>query len=37
LEFSLERFPPGADPEEAAALTYFCLALFNLNEFIYVD
>ena len=27
----------GADPYAAAALTDFCLALFNLNEFVYVD
>ncbi len=26
-----------ADPYAAAALTDFCLALFNLNEFVYVD
>jgi hypothetical protein len=29
--------PDGADPYEAAALTDLCLALFNLNEFVYVD
>lgn len=29
--------PAGADPYRAAALTDFCLALFNLNEFVYVD
>src|SRR5262249_18723783 len=29
--------PAGADPYTAAALTDFCLALFNLNEFVYVD
>ncbi len=29
--------PEGADPFAAAALTDFCLALFNLNEFVYVD
>jgi hypothetical protein len=29
--------PDGADPHTAAALTDFCLALFNLNEFVYVD
>jgi Protein of unknown function (DUF1549)/Protein of unknown function (DUF1553) len=28
---------PGSDPHHAAALTDFCLAVFNLNEFIYVD
>lgn len=28
---------PGIDPHQAAALVDFCLALFNLNEFIYVD
>jgi hypothetical protein len=29
--------PDGIDPCSAAALTDFCLALFNLNEFAYVD
>jgi len=29
--------PADADPYAAAALTDFCLALFNLNEFVYVD
>jgi hypothetical protein len=29
--------PEGTDPHAAAALTDFCLALFNLNEFVYVD
>ncbi len=29
--------PAGADVHRAAALTDFCLALFNLNEFVYVD
>lgn len=29
--------PEGFDPYVAAALTDFCLALFNLNEFVYVD
>ena len=29
--------PDGTDPYGAAALTDFCLALFNLNEFVYVD
>jgi hypothetical protein len=29
--------PDGIDPCSAAALTDFCLALFNLNEFVYVD
>jgi hypothetical protein len=29
--------PDGVDPQQAAALTDFCLALFNLNEFVYVD
>ena len=29
--------PDGVDPQAAAALTDFCLALFNLNEFVYVD
>jgi hypothetical protein len=31
------QLPPSIEPEAAAALTDFCLALFNLNEFIYVD
>ncbi|MSR58747.1 MAG: DUF1553 domain-containing protein [Planctomycetaceae bacterium] len=30
-------YPAGTDPYAAAALTDFCLALFNLNEFVYVD
>jgi hypothetical protein len=29
--------PAGADPYAAAAFTDFCLALFNLNEFVYMD
>ena len=29
--------PQERDPYHAAALTDFCLALFNLNEFIYID
>jgi hypothetical protein len=29
--------PNGIDPAEAAALADFCLALFNCNEFLYVD
>src|SRR5262249_41115705 len=29
--------PPGSDPAAAAALVDFCLALFNRNEFLYVD
>ncbi len=29
--------PEGMEPYAAAALTDFCLALFNLNEFVYVD
>ena len=29
--------PADADPYEAAALTDLCLALFNANEFVYVD
>ena len=29
--------PPDVDPYAAAALTDLCLAIFNLNEFIYVD
>ncbi|MGE5192963.1 MAG: DUF1549 and DUF1553 domain-containing protein [Deltaproteobacteria bacterium] len=32
-----EMLPEGTDPYAAAALTDFCLALFNLNEFVYVD
>lgn len=31
------NMPAGADPYATAALTDFCLALFNLNEFVYVD
>jgi hypothetical protein len=31
------NMPEGMDPQAAAALTDFCLALFNLNEFVYVD
>ena len=31
------KVPDGTDPIAAAALTDFCLALFNVNEFIYVD
>jgi hypothetical protein len=27
----------GADPYQAAALVEFCLAMFNTNEFVYVD
>ncbi len=37
---SLLALPEGADeaaPHQAASLTDFCLALFNLNEFLYVD
>lgn len=30
-------FPQGADAYEAAALVELCLAMFNLNEFVYVD
>jgi hypothetical protein len=29
--------PKDIDPVTAAALTDFCLALFNRNEFLYVD
>jgi hypothetical protein len=29
--------PEGLDRYRGAAFTQFCLALFNLNEFIYVD
>ena len=32
-----ERRPKGTDAIEGAALTDFCLALYNVNEFIYVD
>lgn len=32
-----KQLPAGVDPESAAALTDYCLALFNLNEFVYVD
>jgi hypothetical protein len=32
-----ETMPEATDPYAAAALTDFCLALFNLNEFVYVD
>lgn len=32
-----EHLPPNISPESAAALTDLCLALFNLNEFVYVD
>ncbi|MDB5337065.1 MAG: hypothetical protein JWN70_2684 [Planctomycetaceae bacterium] len=32
-----DHLPVGVSAESAAALTEFCLALFNLNEFIYVD
>ena len=32
-----DKLPEGTDPIAAAALTDFCLALFNVNEFIYVD
>lgn len=31
------NLPETVDPCRAAALTDFCLALFNLNEFVYVD
>jgi hypothetical protein len=31
------QLPQSADRPSAAALTMFCLSLFNLNEFIYVD
>src|SRR5262249_44535946 len=38
MELSLPaEMPEGTDPYSAAALTEFCLVLFNLNEFIYVD
>jgi hypothetical protein len=32
-----EPMPDAADPYTAAAWTDFCLAMFNLNEFVYVD
>ena len=32
-----DKLPEGVTPAEAAALTDLCLALFNLNEFVYVD
>lgn len=32
-----DRVPASSDSYQAAALTDFCLAVFNLNEFIYVD
>lgn len=32
-----QNLPANISPEAAAALTDFCLALFNLNEFVYVD
>jgi hypothetical protein len=31
------NLPESVDPPRAAAVTDFCLALFNLNEFVYVD
>jgi hypothetical protein len=31
------ELPPGSDPAAAAALVDLCLALFNRNEFLYVD
>src|SRR5262249_34262728 len=31
------NLPEQVDPYSAAALTEYCLALFNLNEFIYLD
>jgi hypothetical protein len=37
---SLPNMPEGLralPPKEAAALTKFCLSLFNLNEFMYID
>jgi len=30
-------WPASADPHEGAAWTAFCLALINLNEFLYID
>jgi len=35
--FPPDAFPANTDPRAAAALTDLCLALFNLNEFVYVD
>ncbi|MCH7686352.1 MAG: hypothetical protein IH899_06685 [Planctomycetes bacterium] len=32
-----ESMPAGTDIFAAAALTDFCLAIFNLNEFLYID
>ncbi len=32
-----DHLPAGVSAESAAALTEFCLAIFNVNEFIYVD
>ena len=32
-----DNLPADRDVHEAAALTGFCLAMFNLNEFVYVD
>ena len=32
-----DHLPDGITPAEAAALTDLCLALFNLNEFVYLD
>jgi hypothetical protein len=32
-----EGIPPGVDPATAAALADYCLALFNRNEFLYID
>jgi hypothetical protein len=32
-----DPLPDGCDPYSAAALSGLCLALFNLNEFIYID
>ena len=31
------KVPADQDPFAAAALSHYCLAVFNLNEFIYVD
>lgn len=32
-----ESLPQNVAPAEAAALVQFCLAMFNLNEFVYID
>jgi hypothetical protein len=37
LGVGVETVPGAGDPVHAAALADFCLALFNLNEFVYLD